>query len=117
MRSDRVRLALYDIRDNILSAHGFVTGLSYEAFKDSRLHFFAATRALEIISEASRQQPEELRLRHPALPWREIRDAGNLYRHSYDNVAEAIVWKTVQEDLTPLLAAVVAEIESLDAGR
>ena len=54
MRSDRVRLALYDIRDNILSAHGFVTGLSYEAFKDSRLHFFAATRALEIISEASR---------------------------------------------------------------
>jgi hypothetical protein len=44
-------------------------------------------------------------------------DAGNLYRHSYDNVVEAIVWKTLQEDLAPLLAAALAEIDTLDAGR
>jgi len=71
--------------------------------------------ALEIISEASRRLPDELRNRHPDLPWRDIRDAGNMYRHSYDNVVEAIIWKTVQEDLAPLLAVVVAEIEALDS--
>ena len=38
-----------------------------------------------------------------------------MYRHSYDNVVEAIIWKTVQEDLAPLLAVVVAEIEALDS--
>ena len=37
-----------------------------------------------------------------------------MYRHSYDNVVESIVWKTVQEDLAPLLAVVVAEIDALD---
>src|SRR5208283_6175136 len=115
MRSDRLRLALFDIRDCILLAREFTTGLSYEAFKESRLHFFAVTRALEIISEASRRLPDELRDRHPDLPWRDIRDAGNMYRHSYDNVVEAIIWKTVQEDLAPLLAVVVAEIEALDS--
>jgi uncharacterized protein with HEPN domain len=31
-------------------------------------------------------------------------------RHSYDNVVETIVWKTMQEDLAPLLAAVMAEL-------
>jgi len=114
MPSDSVRLALFDIRDCILLARDFIKGLSYEAFKESRLHFFAVTRALEIISEASRRLPEELRNRHPDLPWRDIRDAGNMYRHSYDNVVESIVWKTVQEDLAPLLAVVVAEIDALD---
>ena len=113
MPSDSVRLALVDIRDCILSAHDFTQGLSYEAFKQSRLHFFAVARALEIISEASRRLPRELRDRHPKLPWREIRDAGNMYRHSYDNVAESIVWKTLQDDLAPLLAVVLAEIEAL----
>jgi uncharacterized protein with HEPN domain len=113
MPSDRVRLALIDIRDCILSAQDFTKGLSYEAFAQSRLHFFAVTRALEIISEASRRLPDELRDRHPELPWRDIRDAGNMYRHGYDNLVESVVWKTVQEDLAPLLAVVMAEIDAL----
>jgi uncharacterized protein with HEPN domain len=36
--------------------------------------------------------------------------AGNVYRHDYDNVAEEIVWQTVQNNLTPLLVAVEAEL-------
>src|ERR1019366_2721932 len=117
MPSNSVRVALFDIRDCILLARGFTEGLSYEGFKESRLHFFAVTRALEIISEASRRLPDELRNRHPDLPWRDIRDAGNMYRHGYDNVVESIVWKTVHEDLAPLLAVVVAEIDALDSGQ
>jgi hypothetical protein len=46
MRSDKLRLALFDIRDCILLAREFTRGLSYEACKESRLHFFAVTRAL-----------------------------------------------------------------------
>jgi uncharacterized protein with HEPN domain len=117
MPSEKIHLALLDICDCILLAREFTEGLSYEAFKESRLHFFAVTRALEIISEASRRLPAELRDRHPDLPWRDIRDAGNMYRHSYDNVAASIVWKTLQEDLAPLLAAALAEIAALDADK
>ena len=36
--------------------------------------------------------------------------AGNVYRHDYDNVAEEIVWQTVQNNLAPLLAAVEREL-------
>jgi uncharacterized protein with HEPN domain len=36
--------------------------------------------------------------------------AGNVYRHDYDNVAEEIVWRTVQNNLAPLLAAVEGEL-------
>lgn len=73
-----------------------LSGVTYQDFKASRTLFYAATPALDIVSEASRRLPVEMRDRHPALSWRDIRDAGNVYRHSYDNVAESIIWKTVR---------------------
>ncbi|HYP57005.1 MAG TPA: HepT-like ribonuclease domain-containing protein [Beijerinckia sp.] len=109
---DSPKFASYDIRDNILLAQEFVAALTFEAFKESRLHFYAVTRALEIISEASRRLPDDLRERHANLPWRSIRDVGNFYRHQCDNVAESYVWATVHEHLPPLLVAVLAEIKA-----
>lgn len=47
------------------------------------------------------------------LPWRAITGAGNVYRHDYGNVAEAIVWRTVQRSLVSLLAAVESQIGRL----
>nr|WP_294507592.1 HepT-like ribonuclease domain-containing protein [uncultured Rhodopila sp.] len=45
------------------------------------------TRCLEIISEASRRLPEEMKSRHPSIPWRNVGAAGNIFRHEYEKVA------------------------------
>ena len=116
MPSESLRNALYDIRDNILLAQEFVAGLDYAVFIKSRRDVYAVTRAIEIVSEASKRLPDELRARHQHMPWRDIRDVGNFYRHRYDNVAESYVWRTVQDHLPPLLAVVLSEIAILDAG-
>ena len=110
MLSDRARLALTDIRDNIRLAEQFAAGLSVEALKGDRRTFYALTRCLESFSEAARRLPQSLRNRYPELPWRAIMGAGNVYRHDYDNVAQEIVWRTVQNNLAPLLAAVESEL-------
>jgi uncharacterized protein with HEPN domain len=114
MPSDQTRLALYDIRDNGKLAQDFVAGLSFERFRDDPLFFYAVTRALEIISEAARRLPAELRDRHPELPWRAIMGVGIVYRHNYDTVAEEYVWRTVHESLPALLAVIEVEIGRLD---
>lgn len=114
MLSNKARLALFDIRDNALLAREFVEGLNYDAFAADRRAFYAVTRALEIISEAARRLPQDLRDRHPHLPWRAIMGAGNVYRHDYDNVAEKFVWRTLHEDVPALIAAVADEIARLD---
>jgi uncharacterized protein with HEPN domain len=113
MPSDRARLALFDIRDNIGLVREFVAGLSFEAFRADRRTFYAVTRCIEIISEAARRLPAEMRQRHSDLPWRAIMGVGNVYRHDYDNVAEEFVWRTVQQSLQPLLEAVEMEIAGL----
>lgn len=110
MLSDRARVALIDIRDNIRLALGFVAGFSADAFAADRRTFYAVTRCLEIISEAARRLPPSVRNRHAELPWRAIMGAGNVYRHDYDNVVEDIVWQTVTRDLAPLLAVAESEL-------
>jgi uncharacterized protein with HEPN domain len=102
-----LRRWLNDIQHRIAMAEGFVAGMGYEAFKDDNLHLYAVTRCLEIISEASRRLPDELKARHPSIAWREMAAAGNVYRHEYEDVAARRVWRTLTHDL-PLLRAVVA---------
>jgi len=113
MLSNRARLALLDIRDNIGFARQFVAGLSFSEFQNDRRTFYAVTRCIEIISEAARGLPPDVPERHPNLPWRAIFGVGNVYRHDYDNVAEEFVWRTVQQSLQPLLEAVEKEIAAL----
>src|SRR6266700_3886973 len=100
MPSEKTKVALLDIRDNILSAQRFIDGISFEEFAASQMHFYAVTRALEIVSEAARRLPENLREMHATLPWKKIMGVGNVYRHNYDNVLETFVWLTVQEHLS-----------------
>lgn len=102
----KTRLALIDIRDAIASAESFLAEMPLEDFMASELHFFAATRALEIISEASRRLSTEFRDRHPRLPWKRIMGAGNVYRHDYQNIEETMIWSAIKNDLPPLRAVV-----------
>ena len=72
--------------------------------------FYAVTRCLEIISEASRRLPNELKARHPTISWKQMADAGNVYRHDYEDVAAQLVWDTVQRSLPPLKLVIETEI-------
>src|SRR5271165_2270684 len=104
---------LFHIRDNVTLSCSFVGNLDYEGFRDNQLVFYAVTRALEIISEASRRLPDDMKARHPDIPWIDMAAAGNVYRHDYEDVQQRAVWITVQRDLTPLLAAVEQELRQL----
>lgn len=103
---------LIDIRHNIYLARSFVEGLSYESFRDSAIAFYAVTRALEIISEASRRLPADLKARHPDIPWDDMAGAGNVHRHNYEDVQHRLVWGTVQARFPALLTAIEQEIDS-----
>jgi len=59
-------------------------------------------RGIEIISEASRHLADELKARHPNIPWTKVAGIGNVLRHDYEHVAPNILWKLVQSDLPEL---------------
>ncbi len=117
MPSRRVEDYLRDIIENIDAATAFVDRMTPAEFAKDRLTHYAVLRALEIISEASRHVTKEIKARHPAIQWRAMADAGNVYRHVYHNVDLEFVWRTVVEFLAPLRAAAEAELKRLENKR
>jgi uncharacterized protein with HEPN domain len=69
-------------------------------------------RGLEIISEASRRLPPELKARHAHIPWSQIAGIGNILRHDYERIAYDILWRLVREDLAPLKAVCEVEVSA-----
>jgi uncharacterized protein with HEPN domain len=113
MPSERAAGPLRDILHHIDLANQFVEGFDRGAFKADLKTVYAVTRCLEIISEASRRLPDELKARHPSISWRQMAGAGNVYRHDYEDVAAQFVWETVQLALPPLKAVIEEEIRRL----
>ncbi len=109
MLSETERIGLSDILFNIDLAQDFARGFDYERFLADIRTFYAITRCLEIISEASRRLSPEMKARHPHIPWRQVSGAGNIYRHNYEDVVHRLVWATVHGSLPAL--RVVAEAE------
>lgn len=112
-RSEPPLDALTDILRNIDLARSFVKGLTFSEFRRDIRTVYAATRCLEVISEASRRLPQALKLRHPDIPWSDIAGAGNIYRHDYEDVLDETIWHTIQNALVPLRAVVERELGSL----
>lgn len=106
-------VALRDIERHIDRASRFVAGLDFGGFQNDERTIFAVIRCLEVVSEASRRLPEELKARHPSIPWKNIAAAGNVYRHEYEEVAPKVVWDTIQLALPPLRGAIAEEIARL----
>jgi uncharacterized protein with HEPN domain len=108
-----VRRWLDDIHHHIILAERFADGMEYEALRDDLRTTYAVTRCLEIISEASRRLPDELKARHPSIQWRDMAAAGNVYRHEYEDVAVRGVWDTLRHHLPPLRIVVETELAKL----
>jgi len=110
MPSKAADTALLDILYHINLAASFAAGFDRDSFKQDVKTIYAVTRCLEIISEASRRLPDDLKKRHAFIPWKQMAGAGNIYRHDYEDVAAQFVWDTVQRALPPLRVVIEAEI-------
>jgi uncharacterized protein with HEPN domain len=110
MLSETERGALRGMLHHIDLAERFVRGRGLQSLRDDPMPLYAIIRCLEIISEASRRLSDELKMRHPHMPWREMAAAGNFYRHDYEDVLPSRVWKTVHEDLPPLRRVIEQEL-------
>lgn len=109
-KGERAAEWLQDILEAIDSIERFVAGMDFGQFLTDARTGYAVRYALLVISEASRRLPADLKDRHPEIPWRNVADLGNVFRHEYHRVSDLAVWKTVTDHLPTLKSAVLAEV-------
>jgi uncharacterized protein with HEPN domain len=110
-----VRLRLADIQESLQGIQSLVATASYAAFAGDWAMQRAVERGLEIISEASRHLPDDLKVMAPEIPWRQIAAIGNLLRHEYQRTDVRATWNIVEEHLPRLAVAIDRLIRALEA--
>jgi uncharacterized protein with HEPN domain len=93
---------LQDIHEAMSKAETFTSGLDFAAFSADDKTVFAVIRALEIMGEAAKRIPGDVRDRYPEVPWRSMAGIRDKLIHDYLQVNLEIVWKTVVEELPAL---------------
>jgi len=110
MAKRSVNLRLGDLIEAAERVREVLGDLSLEAFEGDWQRHWLVQRGIEIISEASRHFPAEMKERHPDIPWTKVAGIGNVLRHGYEDIAAPVLWKLVREDLPQLERACREEL-------
>ena len=103
MPSRQWRLRIDDVLEAISRIAQYTVGMDFQTFQADQKTVDAVVRNLEIIGEAARNVPPDVRAHHPSVPWEGMVGIRNVLIHEYSGVSVPIVWRTIKEDLPPLV--------------
>jgi uncharacterized protein with HEPN domain len=90
-RSQIARLT--DIIEAIELIRSELAGATLQSLESDIRKRWLVERGIQIISEASRHLNDEMKNRHPEIPWSKVAGIGNVLRHEYERVAYDVLWR------------------------
>ena len=95
-------------------AEDFISGMSYEQFTNDQKTLNAVLRSIEVIGEAAKNIPDNIRNLYQDIPWREMAGMRDKVIHFYFGVDKEVIWFVVKEripDLKPLISRLLRDLE------
>lgn len=105
------KLYVEDVLQSMDRIERYTRGQTFERFRRSEMVADAVIRNLEIIGEAARSIPQEVRQRHPDIPWTRMIGLRNIAIHEYFGVDLGIIWEIVRRNLPETRSKIVALLE------
>jgi uncharacterized protein with HEPN domain len=86
---------LWDIIESMNAIEEYILGHTFEEFRNNRLLTQAVIRELEIIGEASKNIPSNIKSNYPDIPWKGMAGVRDKLIHGYFDVDYEIVWNLI----------------------
>ena len=102
-------LYLLDIIAAINSIAAFVGTMNFKEFENDDKTVSAVIRKLEIIGEATKRVPQEIRNNNQHIPWKQMAGMRDKLIHSYFGVDHGLVWSTLTKQL-PIVKSNIEQI-------
>ena len=96
------KVYLDDILEAATKIRDYTKGLTLEGLKGDAKTLDAVVRNLEIIGEAAKKVPEEIRRGCPDVEWKRIAGLRDMLIHEYFGIDVNIVWDIIRNRLSPL---------------
>ena len=103
------RLFAEDILECVEKLESYVKGVTFEEFKSDSRTADAVVRNLEIIGEAAKYIPDEVRKRYSRVDWKAVVGLRNRIIHEYFGVDLEVIWRIIEKDV-PILREQVRQI-------
>jgi len=103
-----------DIIKAMNAAMEFVNDMSYDEFVKDTKTMYATIRSLEVIGEAIKNIPDDVRKIYPEIPWRKMAGMRDKVIHEYFGVRLERIWETIKKDipyLKPLFEKILRDLE------
>ena len=85
------------------------SGLKRQDFLQDGVLLKAVIRRLEIIGEATKNVPEEIRVKYPTILWREMAGTRDKLIHHYFGIDYEILWDIIENEI-PVLKLSIEEL-------
>jgi uncharacterized protein with HEPN domain len=110
--SRELRLYLADIQVACEKVLRYTKGMEFEQFLADDRTFDAVLRNLQIIGEAVKNIPDDVRDRNPEIEWRKIAGLRDILAHTYFRIEDEIIWDIIKTKIKPLLTRMNQLLES-----
>lgn len=111
------KLYLKDILEAMEAIEKFVEKMDFEEFKRDDKTSSAVVKKFEIIGEATKRIPEEIKQKYPEIQWKEMAGMRDKLVHFYFGINYNLVWQTIKNRIPQVKLLIHKILDELEEAK